>query len=679
MTIWRRLGEFAASSPADLRALAASLHEQIAETHAQSWTAQTRAWTEELVILEGACAELTQRGLENALLVFEYDIPRRLKRPDLLVITDRALVVVEFKVGAETYDAAARWQATEYALDLRDFHSGSHKLGLAAVVVATLAPPPRRASSEEMGIPVIQTDAAGLADAITAALRTAAASEVSPLSAPNLDWLDGKYRPTPTIIEAAEMLYKGHGIAEINHSYAQNITETTQALVDCISNASRAGERVICFVTGVPGAGKTLTGLDAVHDPRLRAQDRPAGVFLSGNGPLVRVIQEALASCGKHPSKKEAKRTITTFVQNVHRFVQEYEKDPESSPPEHVIVVDEAQRAWSREKMAKKRRGEFSEAEQLLEIMERVPDWAVVVALVGGGQEIHDGEAGLGAWGDALNRIERKPWKIFASPESLSGGAAVSGHKVFREPAAALHTVLRDSRLHLNVSVRSPRAQFLSEWVDATLAGNSSRAAKLCSSITEFPLVATRDLDVAKAWLRAKSTIGMRTGLVASAGAKRLRAYGIQLSTQSGQNSDIEQWFLAPPDDVRSSSFLEVAATEFECQGLELDYVGLCWGDDLSPAVGRGWAYRKFRGSRWGNIQGAQEREYLLNKYRVLLTRARKGMIIWIPRGSADDQTRDPIPLDRAWDYLISCGVTPVVATGFDEGRSNQGASAPAT
>lgn len=659
MVVARSATELATTDEAGMLALLGELNRQVADRHARHWNAQTRAWEEELRLVRLAAESLDAAGLGDALLVFEYEIPRRQRRPDVVVVTPTALVVLEFKVGASEYDATARWQAAEYALDLRDFHSESAEKGLAGVVVATAAPGNLNPALDERGIPIFLANATNLPEVLERAIRRAEATVASPTPRPPAQWLLGRYRPTPTIIEAAEMLYKGHGVADINHAYAQNLTETTAALVETIERAARDGERVICFVTGVPGAGKTLTGLDAVHDPKLRGEGRPAGVFLSGNGPLVKVIQESLVRSGKHANRKEARRTVTTFVQNVHRFVQEYASDPELKPPEHVVVFDEAQRAWSRAKMEKERRGSFSEAEQMLEIMERFDDWAVLIALVGGGQEIHDGEAGLAAWGEALTLPNRKPWRISVSPEALGGGASVSGHRLFEGLAPPALEITPEPKLHLRVSVRAPRAQVLSEWVDAVLRGDPSRAAELAKRIHEFPIVATRDLDVAKDWLRQRGSDGQRVGLVASAGARRLRAYGVQLSTQNGQNSDIDQWFLASHDDIRSSSFLEVAATEFECQGLELDYVGMCWGDDLTR-VAEEWSYRRFRGSSWSQVHKQIDRAYMLNKYRVLLTRARKGLIIWVPAGSASDPTRDPERLNETWGYLTTCGVTPV-------------------
>ncbi|HET6404196.1 MAG TPA: DNA/RNA helicase domain-containing protein, partial [Candidatus Thermoplasmatota archaeon] len=562
MVVLRSLAELASASDADRHALVGELSAQIAAVHRQTYAEQTKAWRAEINLLcEAAEAIRNDPAFGEAVVVLEYNIPRRQKRPDAVVVTRRALVVVEFKIGAQQADAAARWQVASYALDLRDFHATSAALGVAGLVVATGGRFPTSCTSDT-DIPVYVSDGQQLADDVRRALsdaQRASTGEIRPA-----DWIHGSYRPTPTIIEAAELLYQGHGVANINHAYASNLTETTDAIVEYILRAEAERRHIACFVTGVPGAGKTLTGLNAVHDPRLRRGGEAQAVFLSGNGPLVQVVREALARTVVGTSREEARRRVRTFIQNVHVFAREYIDKPHEPPHEHVAIFDEAQRAWSADKMSREGRGGLSEPAQLVHIMERWNNWSVIVALVGGGQEIHDGEAGLAAWGDALALQSRKPWTVVASPEALEGGVAVSGNRLFRGPPPSTLSVLRDPRLHLRISVRAPRARLLAEWVDAVLAGAVDVAAERAKGIRDFPLVGTRDLNTARAWLRARASDGKRAGLVASAGARRLRGYGVQLSTQVGQNSDIDQWFLAEPGDVRSSSMLEVAATEFE-------------------------------------------------------------------------------------------------------------------
>jgi hypothetical protein len=302
----------------------------------------------------------------------------------------------------------------------------------------------------------------------------------------------------------------------------------------------------------------------------------------------------------------------------------------------------------------RKRSIDASEAELMLQIMSRVPDWAVIVALVGNGQEIHKGEAGLEEWGRALNQRSDE-WRIVASPEVLPGGG--SSFQLFPE-AAGRAAVRAEPRLHLDVSVRSPRAQRISDWVDLVLQGNTEQARSSLSGVRGFPLVLTRDLDEARSWLHDHARNDRRCGLVASSGARRLRAYGLEMSSPFRHGYPYEEWFLADHEDTRSSSQLEVAASQFECQGLELDWVGVCWGGDLTFDEKRhNWRYRRFIGARWQSIRQVVEQTYLLNRYRVLLTRAREGMVIWVPPGKTSDDTLDPALFDQTARLLLRAGV----------------------
>lgn len=662
--IHRTVAEFSALTDEAIAALVGALNAQVAESYTHHWNTQTRAWIHEIQLLRTAASTLLRWGVGDALVVLEYEIPRRRRRPDVLIVSKDGIVVIEFKVGVGGYDASARWQLAQYVLDLRDFHSECREIGITGVLVATRAANHESGTESHHGVEIALTNGDGLSEAIIMAISKARGRTRAPIEPEN--WLRGSYKPTPNIIEAACQIYEGHDVSDISHAYAENLTATTDAIVERIIQARADRKRVICFVTGVPGAGKTLTGLDALHDPRLRVGEGVPGVFLSGNLPLVEVLGAALARASRGAQAREGRRLLSARIDNVHKFVPEYAADPQRIPHENLIVFDEAQRAWSRDRMIRKNRGAQSEAEEIIEIMERQPEWCVVVALVGGGQEIHDGEAGLAAWGDAL-AARPVPWLVVASPEVLQGGTSVSGHRLFGDSRAS--QVEEDSRLHLHVSVRAPRARILAEWVEAVLTGAPQKAEELVQRISEFPIVLTRDLRIARTWLRARVAGDDRIGLVASAGARRLRGYGVQLSTRVGQNEGIAHWFLAPGDDVRSSNYLEVAATEFECQGLELDYVGLCWGDDLTRA-GRGWDYRRFAGTDWRDVLGDQAQKYMINKYRVLMTRARRGMVIWVPPGSVEDETREITRMDRTAEYLRACGLRDISAEVVERGAA---------
>ena len=474
-------------------------------------------------------------------------------------------------------------------------------------------------------------------------------------------WLVSPYRPTPTIIEAASLLYRGHDVRELSHRHAHNLDQTMEILFKEIKDAQLCGRRIVCFVTGIPGAGKTLTGLNLTHSPSVQKENQLSGIFLSGNGPLVKVVREAIvkSQVGQGRKRADCEHEATTFIQNVHNFLRFHLERPEEIPHENVVVFDEAQRAWDSAQMGRKTNNYSSEASLLLDVMERLPDWAVIIALVGGGQEIFSGEAGLGEWGRAL-RDRTKPWRVIASPEVLIGGESVAGHKLFDGPIPTNVSFTEQPLAHLDVVVRNHRAQRWTEWVNGLLSFNFDAARECFPDVEEFPCFVTRDLTAARAWLRMHHRIDPedRIGLVATSKDFRLRADGIERATQFLTNYRFDKWFLEDDSDVRSSYSLEVAASEFECQGLELDWVGLCWGLDLTPREdGETWDFRKFWGARWLFVRQEAERAFTLNRYRVLLTRARKGLVIWVPKGDRNDPTRDPARCDRVYDALRVSGI----------------------
>lgn len=639
------------------------------------WLKQPEAWASEIAILKDEAKKLCTAfsPARGWAIFFEYEIARRVRRIDGVLVGGNRIFVVEVKVGASNFDNAAKWQAREYALDLRDFHELSANRVIIPILIATEA-----GSSEGLGSAAIQEFArcrgvplntaclarTDLAEFVVKLVQTDPAEELKPIEP--MAWAQAPYRPSLNIIEAAERIFSGHQVREISHACADNLTATSEAIVQLVRQAQQDKRRIACFVTGVPGAGKTLTGLNAVHDPELRRNGRPAAVFLSGNGPLVKIVVEALKrDLRRHGDRsKESSRQISTFIQNVHTFLNEYGlRDSSRQPPEHVVVFDEAQRAWDAGQMERKGRGVRSEPEMMLEVMERCRDWCALVAIVGSGQEIHAGEAGLTEWARALS-ARPVAWQVVASPHVMPENDAATSDTLNLTHAGAI-SVSRDHRLHLATTLRSFRATMVSEWVDHVLSGNDTLAARLLHGTAEFPLVLTRDLDAARRWLSARITqedgrAGL-CGLVASSGARRLRAYGLEVSAGFSRSYPFEDWFLTPRGDIRSSQQLEVAATEFECQGLELDWIGMCWGDDLTwNPITKRWDLRRFTGTSWKAVRDQTRRRYLLNKYRVLLTRARLGMVIWVPRGSDQDITRDPERLDATARFLAACGVAPI-------------------
>ena len=624
-------------------------------------TSQIDSWQRQIEILRHTAEELISAHSASAAwyLVLEYELPRRHKRPDAVIIAGDVILVLEFKVGASSFDAASRWQVEDYCMNLRDFHAESLGHTIVPVLCATDANPTGQAYMNGAGhVTAVQfANAENLHEVLLAAYRFASKTDTPALDP--LKWIASTYRPTLSIIEAAEQLYDKHSVREISHSYASNLNATTDMLAKVIRDARANGDRVVCFVTGVPGAGKTLTGLNVVHEPSLRAEQGPSGIFLSGNGPLVKVVREALVENQQRAGRRRQDSTheVSTFIQNVHQFLRFHRENPDVQPHEHVIVFDEAQRAWDRQQMQRKQGVDASEAAELFDVMDRLDGWAVIVALVGGGQEIFLGEAGLEEWGRTVS--ERPHWQVVASPEVVSGGASVSGHRLFESGVPPDVRVRPEPLSHLSVGVRSHRAQRLAEWVNAVLDVDTDRARTLMPASREFPLYVTRNLNHARAWLRAHcpAEAQQRAGLVATSEDQRLRAYGLERSSGFRLGFGFEKWFLMPPSDCRSSHALEVAASEFECQGLELDWVGLCWGGDLTLTPQRTWDYRKFRGSAWNRVKSDLEQAYVRNRYRVLLTRARAGMVIWVPPGDANDKTLDPSRFDSVHELLSAAGV----------------------
>lgn len=632
-------------------------------------TAAIDAWKDQIPILKNAIGELiaSRPDASGWSMLLEYVLPMRDRRPDAVILAGPAIFVLEFKVGAESHDSAAMWQVQSYALDLRDFHPGCSGRAIVPILVST------EAGGEEVSERALETqlrDASlpvQLSNSATlgACLCQQAEIHCSPTGQPidPAEWEAANFSPTPTIIEAAQALFGGHAVEEISHAFSDTLEVTSKCIVDAIAHAQRQQCRTVCFVTGIPGSGKTLVGLNAVHSPLLLKDERSSAVFLSGNGPLVKVIREALAreQVRRGVRKDEARGVASTFIANVHSFIKLYGIERRDQPPaQNAIVFDEAQRAWSAQAVNEAHGEDRSESAIVFDVMERVPRWAAVVALVGGGQEINKGEAGLREWGRALAARTEK-WRVLVSPEAMAGGESVAGHRLFPHGVPENVEVVEVPELHLRVSVRSHRADFIGEWVNRTLTDGATRLDECTESCfgSDFPVVLTRDLARARKWLADREEKRQRTGLLASSGAMRLRAYGLELSSGFRKGISYPDWFLNPPGDVRSSYQLEVAATEFDCQGLEIDWACVCWGGDfvIDPKTST-WDCWRFVGNKWLRVKDATRRQYTVNKYRVLLTRARRGMVIWIPSGPA--AAKDPAFYEATAERLLRAGVRPL-------------------
>lgn len=603
----------------------------------------------------------------SGFLLLEFNIPRMGLRADAVLLVGGCVIILEFKVGEKGARQGDLAQVWEYALDTKNFHEPSHELPIIPILVPTNLPSgppsPRELDQDQVCRPFV-------ASAETLPQLLDELEHQFPGHIDAAAWASGRYKPTPTIIEAARHLYANHRVAEIVRTEAdeKNLSDTARRIEELILDAQQTGEKIIVFVTGVPGAGKTLVGLNIATTHREKNDTH--AVYLSGNGPLVTVLREALTrddvsrrkERGERVRKAEAGKPIKAFIQNVHHFRDEGLRDWDKPPVDHIVIFDEAQRAWNREKTSRfmqQRKGmpgfRSSEPEFLLEYMNRHSGWAVVVCLVGGGQEIHTGEAGIGAWIDAC--VEHFPhWNLCASKE-LTDAEYGAGIPLAKAKEYKRTRFLDD--LHLTTSIRSFRAEHVSEFVKALLDCQQDAARNLLRSFRDkYPIVITRDLDCAKHWVRSRARGTERYGLLTSSKALRLKPHAIDVRV----DADPVHYFLGQPSDVRSSYYLEDCATEFQVQGLELDWTLVTWDADLRHSQGA-WSYHDFRGSKWQTIRSQENQRNLKNAYRVLLTRARQGVAIFVPPGSYDDPTRQPGMYDATFQYLEDLGL-PSLTSG---------------
>lgn len=620
---------------------------------------QRDAWIRQIEILQEQLTPWSASGH----IFLEFVVPRMGRRIDVVVVIQNAVLVIEFKVGESEFTRAALDQVWDYALDLKNFHEPSHAITIAPILVATEVESGHSAVIASHHNDGVLFPIKSAPDSLQACIEAVLLLSEGP-SIDALQWVQGRYKPTPTIIEAASALYSQHSVADLSRSDAdaKNLAVTSAAIDRLIYRARSMQRKAICFVTGVPGAGKTLVGLD-VATRHMDPKSDLHSVYLSGNGPLVKILCEALTrdEVARARAKNTKLRTggirkaVEAFIQNVHHFRDTYLID-EKPPIDHVVIFDEAQRAWTLEQTTKfmaqkKGRPNFnrSEPEFLISCMDRHPDWAVVVCLVGGGQEINTGEAGISEW---LRAIEQHfPWwEVHISPHLADSEYAATDAITSLQRTA---NVVFNEDLHLSVSMRSFRAEHVSAFVKYMLDQDVQQARHALRAIEQrYPIVLARDLNTAKQWLKSQARGSERYGIVVSSQAERLKPHAIDVKSPM----DPVHWFLDGKDDVRSSYYLESVATEFHVQGLELDWACVVWDADLRIGP-NGWHYHQFVGSRWQSIRKTERQTYLKNAYRVLLTRARQGMVIVVPKGDPEDPTRDPAFYDPIFNYLRHLGI----------------------
>lgn len=622
---------------------------------------QRDAWVAQIEILRKILTS------HQGSIYFEYVIPRMGRRIDVVLLIGPVIFVLEFKVGEREFTTYAIDQVCDYALDLKNFHDSSHKQYIAPVLIATNAknvvPIVAITPQNDKLLLPIKSNTGQLGKVIEEVLEFVDGNDIDVHQ-----WESGRYCPTPTIIEAAMALYNNHSVAEITRKDASsiNLTQTSAAISEIINSSRKNSHKTICLVTGVPGAGKTLVGLD-IANKHLDPDDDLYSVYLSGNGPLVKILCEALArdrvKRGREAGDKIrigiARRDVEAFIQNVHNFRDECLLDEGAAPIEHVAIFDEAQRAWDMAQTSsfmrrKKNTPNFkqSEPEFLISCMNRHPDWAVIVCLVGGGQEINTGEAGIGEWIDSINR-SFPDWHIYIS--SRLTDSEYNAGKVLSDLKSRQHVTYHDE-LHLAVSMRSFRAEDVSLLVKQVLDLEIASARQTYAKVKDkYPIVITRDLGKAKKWLKGQARGSERYGIVVSSQAERLKPHAIDVKSPM----DPVHWFLDEKDDVRSSYYLEDVATEFDVQGLELDWACVTWDADFRFCPS-GWSHHSFCGNKWNKINKDERKQYLKNAYRVLLTRARQGMILVVPAGDAEDHTRKSQYYDGTYSFLKEIGFAEI-------------------
>lgn len=558
-----------------------------------SESSHLHAWRSSIAAAQKATAWLEETRPDSLSwhVVLEYELPReRGRRPDLILLAGNCIVVVEFKDFSDPLPGHID-QVEAYARDLADYHAASHGREMRSVLCLT-----RAKMSLAQDHDTIVVSGADLAQGILLALPADAGQ--SPIDAQA--WLIADYEPLPSLVNAARMIFEHDDLPHIHRAESAGIPDTL-AVLDRVAEAARTNEEShLVLITGVPGAGKTLVGLQFVYETHFGERDGQQAVFLSGNGPLVKVLQHTLKS--------------RVFVQDVLGFLRSYGADRTNLPREHIWVFDEAQRAFDADMALEKRGAAISEPEDFLRLGEKLDSWALMVGLIGEGQEINRGEeAGIAQWNAALGEMD-KPWSVHCPP-SLAG--------VFTN-AVSLHV---EERLSLDTTLRSHRAEEIHRWVALFLDGQIDSCKLLANVLIGqgFGMYVTRDIEAARLYVREryKGMRDARFGLLASAKARNLAEHGFLNEYQFTRNMRVGPWFSDDPTSPYSCCALRDTATEFQCQGLELDMPIIGWGHDLW------WA-----GAQWDcstRYKVRDPRQIRINAYRVLLTRGRDGFIVFVP------------------------------------------------
>ena len=558
---------------------------------------QIEAWLEEIEMMRISLRDLAIARPESIewSIIFEYELPLEGgRRPDVIILGPNVLTVLEFKQDSGLQRSQID-QVSAYARDLSEYHSKTHGLKVIPILV------PSKLENLELikdGVQILSPDRISI---FLNKLENETPIQLE-------DWLSGDYAPLPTLIAAAKMIFNNEKLPTIKRAQSSGVQKAVEALRMVALESRLQGHRSLAFVSGVPGAGKTLVGLQFVYS---ESNYDSHAIFLSGNGPLVEVLRDALKS--------------KAFVSDLHAFIKSY-GTTSKVPKQNVIVFDEAQRAWDADHMMNKKMITKSEPELLIQIAEKIPDWSTLVGLIGHGQEINTGEeAGVPGWFSALKESSSgTAWKIYMPPRYSKDFPHLDVQEI--------------PDLDLTKTLRSRQAEDLHDWVQHLLDGKLGDAARIAEKIKyeNFPIFVTRDLALAKEYVSNMyaGQVDKRYGLLASSKDKFLPSVGIHNGFQDTKIIKYSRWYNDPPGEKGSCCNLVDVVTEFGCQGLELDMALVAWGNDLLWN-GRAWHMRKMR-SRFPQKDPHQLR---INSYRVLLTRSRDGLVIYVPEDSTFDLT----------------------------------------
>lgn len=588
---------------------------------------QVLAWDHEFDILVKELKQLIQvkPALGTYTIIFEYELPReRGRRPDVIILGS-AVFVLEFKDYSKNFQAHID-QVAAYARDLKHYHAGSQQSTVVPILVLARS---KELIKRDDDVIILSPDR--IADVFTVESELESGSLIDPAV-----WIAAEYSPLPSLIQAARTIWNKQPMPQIKRALSAGIPQTIAELIRIAELAQSKNELHLALVTGVPGAGKTLVGIQLVYENHLDSSDiRNNAVFLSGNGPLVKVLQHALKN--------------SIFVQDVHGFLKDYGGSGSKIPHEHIWVYDEAQRAWDAERVNEKRGHATSEPEDFLKLAERMNSWALMVALIGEGQEIHLGEeSGLPQWNDALS-VMKKPWTVHC-PEKISHQFTAQ-MKVEKSPV-----------LDLSVTLRSHLAEDVAQWIASMLEGDLLHARSLAERVTSqgFDVYLTNDINVATQYVkeRYQGQEDKRYGLLASSKAKNLPAWGIHNEYNYTKNMREGPWYNDPPGSFNSCCALRDVATEFSCQGLELDFPIVCWGNDFT------WVENRWKTPKVTKLNKAKDPHQLrVNSYRVLLTRGRDGFIVFVP---------NEIGMRSTYEALVGAGVRELNNENYGIARNGE-------